>query len=81
VFHPKGILMSARLTKVLLILPLCAVFASLQAGTVQAQRPDDPNCYNKCMHNYACGPGFPRAPNDISCSVFGRECRQHCTAR
>jgi hypothetical protein len=73
--------MSARLTKMLLMLPLCAVLASVQAISVRAQRADDPDCYNKCMRNYGCGPGFPRGPNDISCREFGRECRQACTRR
>jgi hypothetical protein len=73
--------MSARLTKMLLMLPLCAVLASVQAISVRAQRADDPDCYNKCMRNYACGPNDRRGPNDISCREFGRECRQGCTRR
>jgi hypothetical protein len=73
--------MPARLTKMLLMLPLCAVLASVQAQSVRAQSPDDPQCYNKCMRNYGCGPQFPRGANDISCREFGRECRQSCTRR
>jgi hypothetical protein len=73
--------MSARLTKLLLMLPLCAVLASVQANSVRAQRADDPDCYNQCMRNYDCGPGASRGPKDISCREFGRECRQACTRR
>jgi hypothetical protein len=73
--------MSARLTKVLLMLPLCAVLASVQTSSVRAQRPDDPQCFDKCMRNYGCGPNNGRAANDISCREFSRECRQGCTRR
>jgi hypothetical protein len=73
--------MPVRLTKILLMLPLCAVLASVQAISVHAQRPDDPDCFNKCMRNYGCGPDAGRGANDISCREFGRECRQGCTRR
>jgi hypothetical protein len=73
--------MSSRLPKMLLMLPLCAAFASIQTESVLAQNPHDPDCYNKCIRNYACGPEYPRGPNDISCKVYGKGCHEHCGGR
>jgi hypothetical protein len=63
----------------LLMLPLGVFLVSAQTKIVQAD--DYQSCYNECMRNYGCGPGFPRGPNDISCREFGRECRDACKRR